>query len=573
MTLHPRTYGLERGVLVEEVELAPPKYAPRGGPAGTYRASGYISPGWRRHHRQRRRLSVRDGLVARTAVTAVVSKERAERLLAPRDDLVLEHETSPGCFTGQEGPFDRYSREITVSELADGQAEVHQVVEFDLAIPWFRWLFVLPVRHYLGRLEPDAPIPHWLAPVRLDHRSTITLSALCAIGLINGYLGTLLGQTITYAGRQFHAGVAPQNVALAAIRVEAVLAILMLSLADRLGRRRIILAGTAAGCVATALGALAPSLAWLTASQVLARGCTNAVIVLLVVAAAEEVPAGARAYSVSLLAAVSALGAGICVVSLGVAGLSQSSWRILFAAGLLGLLALPSIASRLVESRRFSAPHEPAKIEGHGGRLWLLIASALLLQIFFAPLGQDRNQFLRTARGFTATHISLFTVATGIPGGIGLVVGGRLADVHGRRVVAATALIGGSLASLGVYLVSGWLMWIFAVIATVLMAATIPSLGVYGPELFPTGVRGRANGIITMAGRVGSVIGLLAVAGLSGPLHGISRPLALLAAMPLIVGVLVMARYPETAQVELETINPEDCAPGAPDEPSSKEEP
>ncbi len=540
--------------------------------------------------------------MARVVSQAVVSIEVAAACLECRDDIILESrilesrtagpssdlpvppaphgERTPAAaydpgrgpyhaamgavrasFQGEEGPVLYYRRFVTVDPLDDHRARVIQKVEFKLAIPWFGWLFVLPVRSYYGRIDPKRTIPRWIAPVRLDSQASMTLSALCAAAAVNGYLASLLTQTITYAGRQFRADVSVQNVALASVRIEAVLAVGLLFLADRLGRRRLILACGVAGCLATAAGALSPSLAWLAASQTIARGFVNAGSVLIVVAAAEEVPAGARAYAVSLLAAVGALGAGICTLSLSVAGFGLGGWRWLYAIGLLGLVALAGISRHLAETRRFVAHHTPAHPSKHGKRLWLLAVSALFLQVFFGPIGQDRNQFLRVNRGFSAEKISLFTIATGIPGAVGLLAGGRLADVHGRRAVAAVSLLLGVAATAWMFLSHGWAMWLSGAGSTLMLAATVPSLGVYGPELFPTGSRGKANGIITVAGRAGTVVGLLLVAGIASRVGGLGDALVLLAAAPLLVAGLVITRYPETAQMELETINPED-APG-----------
>ena len=71
-------------------------------------------------------------------------------------------------------------------------------------------------------------------------------------------------------------------------------------------------------------------------------------------------------------------------------------------------------------------------------------------------------------------------------------------------------------------------------------------------------MRGRANGVISIVSRSGAVIGLLAAGLLSDALGGLGRALAVLAAGPLLLGVLVLTLYPETAAKELEDLNPED---------------
>ncbi|MGH9273071.1 MAG: MFS transporter, partial [Acidimicrobiales bacterium] len=78
------------------------------------------------------------------------------------------------------------------------------------------------------------------------------------------------------------------------------------------------------------------------------------------------------------------------------------------------------------------------------------------------------------------------------------------------------------------------------------------------PELFPTSLRGRANGIIASLGVTGSVIGLVVAGVLSDRWGGLGPALAVLAVGPALMALLVLIAYPETAHRELEELNPED---------------
>jgi MFS family permease len=225
------------------------------------------------------------------------------------------------------------------------------------------------------------------------------------------------------------------------------------------------------------------------------------------------------------------------------------------------LLALPlcrSVARSMPESRRFVRQHRDVPLAGHGRRLALLAASTFLLAIFTAPASQFQNEFLRDERGYSAAGITLFTIITNTPGGIGVVIGGHLADVRGRRIVGAVGLLGGVGGTVAMYLTSGASLWLWSLFAAVLGAATIPALGVYGPELFPTSLRGRANGLIGVLAVVGSSIGLLAAGELSDRMGGLGPAVSVLAFGPVLVAAMVVLLYPETADTELEDLNPED---------------
>src|SRR5207302_3050055 len=129
-------------------------------------------------------------------------------------------------------------------------------------------------------------------------------------------------------------------------------------------------------------------------------------------------------------------------------------------------------------------------IRGHGRRLALLAASLLLLNLFIAPDSQFSVRYLRDHLDYSGTRIALLTVGTGTPAALGVLVGGRLADVRGRRLVAAVAIAASVLLELCFYLSRGWPVWMWAFLSSIVGAASVPALAVYGPELFPTALRG-----------------------------------------------------------------------------------
>ncbi|MBA3654361.1 MAG: MFS transporter [Actinobacteria bacterium] len=489
-----------------------------------------------------------------------VDADELARVLIPRNGLVLERDVGGGRFEAVEGPFRRYERRVTVTDTPDGRHHVTQEVSVELAVRYWRWLFATAFRRRLRRLGPESGdrTPWWAPPDRLDPQAAETLDALALLSVILGYATILLSQTITFAAHEFGAGKPAQGVALAAVRFDLLLSFPVVALTDRRGRRWLVLAATAGACVITAVGAITPSLPVFIATQVPARGLLTAAAVIVAIMAAEEMPAGGRAYALGLLTMAGALGSGVAVMLLPVADLGEGGWRILFAVALVGLFPLAHLRPHLVESRRFRAPHPEATLAGHGGRLWLLAISGLLIAVFFTPANWFLNEYLRDERGFSAARISLFTILTTTPGAIGIVVGGYLADVKGRRVVGVIALVAGVTATMVMFAVNGWPLWASSAIGTILGAAYVPALGVYGPELFPTGLRGRANAAIGVVGRLGSVVGLIAVGIIAGR-RSFGAAMTLAGVGPLLLAVLIVVAYPETAHRSLEELNPEDA--------------
>ncbi|HEV3353700.1 MAG TPA: MFS transporter [Acidimicrobiales bacterium] len=476
-----------------------------------------------------------------------------DALLRPRTYPVAERLVGEGVFEAEAGaPMREYRRTVTL----DGN-KAEQTVTFQLALPYFGWIFIPFFRHALRKPARDRP-QWWLPPDRFDARATTVLGTLCAAAVLFGYINTLFNQTIAFAADEFHANNAAQGVAGGFVRAGGVLAFVIVALADKRGRRPVILGAGTAGCLLALTGAVAPSLPWLTGSQVLTQGCAYGLFILLPVVAVEELPAGSRAYAVGLLAMAAALGAGASVLALRLADIAVWGWRLVYVIPVFGLLLLPGIGRRLPESRRFEAPHVDAPLRGHGRRLWLLAAAGFLLNIFVAPDAQFGNRFLKHERHYTGGGIATLSIVSGTPGAIGIIVGGLLADRRGRKPVAFVALTLGTVLSVAFYFASGAPMWLWAIVSNIVTAAEIPALGVYGPELFPTSLRGTANGMTFLVALAGSVAGLLAVGGLSDQFGSIGPAMAIVGVGPVLLAFLVALAFPETARRELEDLNPED---------------
>jgi MFS family permease len=493
-----------------------------------------------------------------------VDDEGLARLRLTRDDVVLERPDGPDHFLLAEGPFRTYERTLEARSSGSGRYEVRERIDFRLA-PAVWPVFAPAYRHALKR-PARATMPWWAPPQRIDARAATVLGLLATLTVFAGYIGTLVTQTITFAADEFGASKSAQGDTLSAVRIGVLLSLLLTAAADRRGRRGPLMLAAGVGCLATATGALAPNLVALGATQTVARGMTTALALLITITAAEEMPSGSRAYAISLLAMTGALGAGMAIWVLPLADLGERAWRVLFVLPLLALPLLRWVWRQLPETRRFVAPHASVGFVGHGRRFWLLAVSALLLAIFTSPASQFMNDYLRDERGYSAARISLFTLATNTPAALGIIVGGRLADQRGRRVVGAVAVIGGVGFTVLMFLQAGAAMWAWSIVGGILGAAFIPALGVYGPELFPTSLRGKANGVITMLGVLGSVIGLSVAGRLADRWGSFGPGLSILAIGPLLMAVLILVAYPETAHRELEELNPEDVAavPAAP---------
>ncbi|MFQ5557298.1 MAG: MFS transporter, partial [Acidimicrobiales bacterium] len=383
----------------------------------------------------------------------------------PRDDIVGERPDGPDRWSAVGGPFRRYERTLDAEDLGDGRFRVTENIDYRLAVPVWWWLFHLPVlRAVRDRRESFGY--WWAPPDRLDARPATVLGLLCTAQVIDGYLGTVLTQTLTFAADEFDRDNTAQGVVLAVVRVGVLLALVTAAAADRHGRRRLLVITGLGSCAFTALGAFSPELWFLAFTQLVARGLSTALGLLIVIVAAEEMPDRSRAWAMSVLVLAAGLGSGMAVWVLPVADLDIRAWRIIYLVPLLGLGVLAWVGRRLPETRRFEVAsqvdgtaadhHDDAPTRSRRrDRLVLLAVSAFLLAMFAAPASSLQNDFLKDQRGFSASRISLFTVITSTPAGLGVLAGGYLAETRGRRPVGAVGLVLGVSLATGAFFMSG----------------------------------------------------------------------------------------------------------------------
>jgi MFS family permease len=147
-------------------------------------------------------------------------------------------------------------------------------------------------------------------------------------------------------------------------------------------------------------------------------------------------------------------------------------------------------------------------------------------------------------------------VTTALPGLIGLVVGGRLAEQRGRKPVAIVALLIATTTQMVFFLEGGTIIWIMSAVSVLTSAMAGIALGTLDAELFPTELRGTSNALLLIVSVLGSGAGLLLAGHLSDPLGGIGRSIALCGIGSLLAAVVFVPRLPETHEKALDDVSP-----------------
>ncbi len=471
----------------------------------------------------------------------------------PIDQPYLIEAERDGEFVQDRGPFVSYRRFATGESSYRIEAELPKTDLTFLFRPAFSRMLKGRGR-LLRRLMPPAPLsPESLSMLGLMFWTTTIIA----------YCGTLLGQTLAFAAPTLRASAFAQAAALSTTRVDVLLALPLARMADRrIGRARMLRAGVVLAVGATTLASLSPNIYWLTALEILAKAGATTSTLLIAIILTETVEETARAWSLAVLVIATAFGTGAAAIMVAGLGLTPQAWRLMFLIAAVGFV-LAARLRRLRDTPRFlSHPRDlPAKAlldRTHRKRLIIVSLAACMINLFYIPQSQLRNQFLRFDRHLSAPEISLFTLGTNLPGGIGLAIGARWSEVRGRKPVAAFGLFAGAIFTGLAFLSSGWLLFTFAALGAAAGTIAVPPMAVYGPELFPTRLRASANALITALSRVGSIVGLFLVGlGASNGL-GYGLPIAMLATAPLLLSLFVLLFFPETKGTSLESINPED---------------
>jgi MFS family permease len=395
------------------------------------------------------------------------------------------------------------------------------------------------------------------------------LLALGVANLVDNYDGALLGMALPQI--QAGLGVADDAIGrmLAVVRLGVLPAVALTVLADRIGRRDLLLVTIVGFTLATFATALVAGPAGFMAVQFVARAFIATENMLAIVVIAEEFDARNRGWGIGMLGAMGAFGYGLASLVFSLVDWLPYGWRALYVLGVAPLLLVAWFRRSLEETERF-AVHRAARgaddpvlqplrslVRMYPGRLLALgavivpFAFVIETAMFFA------SKFLQETHGYAPRDIAVMYLTVGVFGLLGNVVAGTLGDRFGRKLVLGVGLLVNGLAVLGFYNLEGWLVpfcWGAMVMCVTMVVVLFAALG---SELFPTSYRSTATGARAIMATFGAAGGLwlegLLYAHVGSHAAAITSMLVLVPITPLIVAVFL----PETARRELEEVSPE----------------
>ncbi len=390
------------------------------------------------------------------------------------------------------------------------------------------------------------------APLTRDDKWMIAL--LWAVGMGLGWAQGEASALLPFTRRDLGVTEGGMSLILALARLAAFGAVLLGALADRIGRRRPLIAALGLLILANGASALAPTAVFYGLAQAFARIGGAALSALGVVAMAEGVSPPVRAYAISFFGAATSLGAGLSVLTLPLADVTDLGWRLPHALPLILLPALPLLWLRLPESPLHVQDLVRVPWRNLAGRSFCILSVAGLLSSAFSAVGLAfTTERLLGHLGFSSGQAILISVGGGTVGGLGFWIGGRLADSWGRRPTSILSLCLALAGGLALYTATEW--WTLAAAAFVSAFGTfayIPSLGAHRAELFPTTLRAAAGTATNYLATVGSALGLL-IGFVTIDAFGLLPTMALLG-IGVAVAAVLTAFLPETLGQDLRRV-------------------
>ena len=308
------------------------------------------------------------------------------------------------------------------------------------------------------------------------------------------------------------------GIGLAVIRLASLGSLPLIGIADRLGRRRVILTVTVAGLALTALSALSPDYWWFVVVFAFGRPLLSATNTLAGVIAAEETDTADRASAVALVAGGYGVGAGLSAIVHSLAS-GALGFRGVTALAVVPLVLVVAIRRRVEEPSRYmiaeAATDHPTPIlaaveSPYGGRVLVLALIAFVISVISGPANSFvflyAQDVLHQPGGWTA----LMVVGAGAAGLVGLLAGRWLADRVGRRPACAVSVVGAAVCGTVAYSGGSLALTVGYVCGVFSGGVIAPAIGSLLTELFPTSVRASAAGWWTVAGVLGAVGGLVA---------------------------------------------------------------
>ena len=404
-----------------------------------------------------------------------------------------------------------------------------------------------------------------------------TVKAVFAILCYQGYAFSILGVGAPFIAKGFgldQSGIAEMY---AWISLNSLGALILSRMADRVGRRRILLVCLIITPLCSLGAALSTRVAWFIVFEMLTYAAVGATFASAFVMVAESLPIAYRAKGQGWAGLATGTGGGLCVILAPLFAHFGISWRWLLAIPAVGIVMVPAMARMIPESRRW----ERAAASGVAARSHFydvfgpryrkravpLIAATLLGEVAGAAVATWIYYHAVAVVGLTPTMGSVILLVGGTISTAGLALGAWMAERFGRIHSIVVLGFAGMFGVLGFY----WgppsrFMWpaLWLLVAHAWFATTGRGLIVAAnsavTELFPTALRGTIMGWLTLCVTFSAVFAQVTIAVLAQRMGGLSNVVGWLALLTIPCLLIWGFFIDETRGLSLEAASGEEPA-------------
>lgn len=394
------------------------------------------------------------------------------------------------------------------------------------------------------------------------------IGAIVLLLIYQGYTLSVSGIASPWIARSFHLSQSALAELFAWMSVSAFGSMLLARLADRVGRRLVILLSLILAPLFAFGAALAPWASLFAIFQILISALLGGSVSSATVMLAEELPMEHRARGQAFGAAASAIGGVLGYIVIPFLLKWGYSWEWLFAPSVAGVALVPTIARMLPIDGRWSQQASAGSVAGsrfydvfhplYRRRALTLLACAALDTM----AGTAVNGWLYfeavSILGLSPDRASTLVVLGMGVGMIGFPIGAWTAERFGR--VPTVAYIGGAgwFGALAFYWGPGALtfpfLWLAAAYCWFKIASAVMTVAANAAatELFPAALRSTMVGWQMITGAVFSMLAQMAIAALIGPLGGLTTVVRYFAMLGIPSAILFRLFIDETRGLPLD---------------------
>ncbi|HYC54994.1 MAG TPA: MFS transporter [Candidatus Binatia bacterium] len=422
--------------------------------------------------------------------------------------------------------------------------------------PWWSWLFLY------ARTPDGVTERHWKV-----------LGALGATYLVNSYDLGLLNLALPQI--QQGLGVSESEVGGMAgiVRLGVLPALVLNVLADRIGRRRLLLVTLLGFTICTFLTAFCRTPTEFVILQLLARMFIYSEEMLAIVVVTEELDAHARGWGIGLMVAFGAFGHGFAALFFSAVDVLPYGWRALYFIGAMPLLLIVWFRRTLQETHRFTEQArrrqeaetptlmlDPLRklLTRYPMRLFGLAAALAPVSFAVGSALQFQSKYLQEVHGYAPGHVSMLFLLGGLLAITGGLLCGRASDRFGRRRVLSAAIVVNAVGILGFYNTAGMILPMFWIMVIFTQFGIDVLFSALGSELFPTSYRSTASAARSIVSTVSIAAGLALEGLLYVWLGSHAAAISTMTWCALAAPLLLLTLVPETAGRELEEIAPDE---------------